>query len=136
MKVSDSLIKKAFEEHRSKYAKPGAWDVPYHVKLWIRAQQAFGEEGRDAFSTLYSELRANWQVFRGATSYWDVDQAFESITKLDAKFRSRRLADLTLGDVPSLWALLQSVEGIKVNKYGPSVVAISKSSIFGTRVYS
>ena len=126
MKVSDSLINAAFGQHRRRYATEAAWDVTYHVKLWSGAQSAFGTGGHDAFNNLYSELRANWQVFRGGTSHWEVDQAFDAFCNLDATFRSKRLSDLGLGDVPSLWALLQSVEPIKVLKYGPSVVAISK----------
>ncbi len=127
MKFERATILNAFDQHAWRYAKrERPWDVDHHVMLWQTARSAFGTGDEAEFQTLYSTLQKKWQAMRRAQEKWDVHEAFERFMQLDAKYSSKRLTDLKADDVKPLWNLLRSVEGLKSNKYGSSVVAISK----------
>ena len=129
MNISEKLVQEAMEQHRRVYAEKerGAWEVSHHAGLWTDAHAAFYEGSAEHFKTLYNELRGRWQVFRGgAGSHWTVEEVYEHLKACDAKYKTARLSELTFADASGLWGVLQEMRGIKVNRDGPAVVAISK----------
>lgn len=75
---------------------------------------------------MYEELRRRWQAFRNSVSHWSAEQVFDSLNTRDSSLRNLRLTDLNDDSTKDLWSLLQDVRELKLNKNGPSVVAISK----------
>jgi hypothetical protein len=127
MTVEPETIKRAFDEHRARYAqRERAWDVSYHVRLWERARTAFERGSEDDFTYVYEELRRRWQAFRGGESNWGRKKIFEKLRLLNPSFFTFRLRELTAGHIQTLWKLLGEVEGLKTNSDGPSIVAMSK----------
>lgn len=127
MRLDDRTIAAAFREHFLRYVtgKRG-WDVSYHVRLWHQANRAFSNESPTEFDEVYGELRRVWQAFRGSGTSWSPEATFAKLLQCDQKCRGLRLLDLKESDWPVVWSVLQRMEGLKVNKTGPSIVAISK----------
>lgn len=127
MNVELQTIQAAFEKHRQRYDQDGrGWSNPDHVKMWDLASRAFDGPSFQDFDKLYAKLRGKWQVFRGGIPSWDAQQVFDALHGCDPAFRQKRLSSVSEDDTIALWRLLQAVQGLKKNKSGPSVVAISK----------
>lgn len=128
MKLEPSTIQAAFDMHHQRYgSRPRAWDIPYHVDCWRQADEAFGKKSFDQFNQIYEELRRKWQVFRGADGQpWTATEAFDRFVALDAVYGKKRLSECLLDDSDGIWRVLEGIEGIKPNKHGPSIVAMSK----------
>lgn len=127
MHFREATISAAFEQHRRKYASgERGWDVPHHIEMWQTARRAFEEPSFEDFERLYRELKSRWQVFRGAKAHWTARQSFERLRSLDPRYGTRRLSTLGDSELGDLWLLLEAMPDVKTNKYGPSVVAVSK----------
>lgn len=124
MNVELQTIQAAFEKHRQRYDQQ--WSNPHHVKMWGLARRAFDGPSLEDFKEVYATLRGKWQVFRGGIPAWDAQQIFDAVRGCDPAFRQKRLSSVSEDDTIALWRLLQAVQGLKENKGGPSVVAISK----------
>jgi hypothetical protein len=123
----DATIQAAFAQHLERYgARQRAWDTPYHISMWQRAQKAFDLRSQADFDYIYEELRRRWQVFRGSRQHWTSEQAFNALLAGCPELQRRRLAELSPSDVPRLWDMLQSVRNLKQTGNGPSTVAVSK----------
>lgn len=120
-------IRAAFDWHLARYGRrKRAWDTPYHISMWQRAERAFTEQSLADFAFVYEELRRRWQVFRGSRDYWTAEQTFAAINACCPKLRNRRLADLTPSDLSGLWEVLESVREVKQTGNGSSTIAVSK----------
>ena len=128
MKIKPSAIQAAFDQHYRRYAfRPRAWDIPYHVKCWRLAREAFERKSFGQFSELYEELRRKWQVFRGAQGEpWSARKTFNCFEALKPLYGRKRLSQCGIGDAEGLWGLLEATVDIKPNKHGASIVAMSK----------
>jgi hypothetical protein len=124
MKFEPTTIAAAFEQHRQRYTEK--WPLDHHVELWQLADSAFGKPSADDFQQLYDALAKIWKAMRRATGKWDAGQAFKNFTVLDDHYAQKKLSELRSEDKVPLWSLIKSVEGLKVNRYSSSVVAISK----------
>lgn len=114
----------AFEQHRERYTEK--WPLDHHLELWRSASAAFAGPSEDEFRIVYDALSKTWKAMRRATEKWDVKLTFSKLCDLDSNYSKKKLSDLTSRDATPLWVLIKSVEALKVNKYGSSVVAISK----------
>jgi hypothetical protein len=113
--------------HKHYAARPRAWDIPYHVKCWRLAEEAFAKKSITQFNQLYEELRRKWQVFRGTHGdHWSAEKTFDHFKTLDGLFGRKRLSECLLDDSRGIWRLLEATADIKPNKHGTSVVAMSK----------
>jgi len=127
IRCDDDTIRAAFDWHLARYGeRKRAWDTPYHVSMWQRAQRAFEHRSQADFDYVYEELRRRWQVFRGSRDYWTSEQTFTSLMACCPELRNRRLAALTSSDIQRLWEVLQSVRDVKRTSNGSSTVAVSK----------
>ena len=128
MEVAPSVVDAAFERHHDRYASgKRAWGIPYHIRCWRTARQAFAELSLDEFKSLYEELRRRWQVFRGkGASHWSAAESFAALRTADETFRARRLSELTDDHALGLASTLDRLSGLKKTKSGASVVALSK----------
>ena len=127
IRCDDDTVRAAFGWHLVRYGRrKRAWDTPYHISMWQRAQKAFELGSQTDFDYVYEELRRRWQVFRGSRDYWTSEQAFTALNACCPELRNRRLAALTPADIPRLWEVLQSVRDVKRTGNGSSTVAVSK----------
>jgi len=128
MHLTPELVRFAYARHGEIYNnQQREWRVPYHAQCWTRARRAFEEGSFDDFRWIYEELRRRWQVFRGAAGRrWSVEEAYRRLRELDQTWRRTSLSELDEANIEGCWQIVKAVENIKQNKYGPSVVAISK----------
>ncbi len=127
IRCDDETIRAAFDWHLARYGRrKRAWDTPYHISMWQRAQRAFELQSQADFDYVYDELRRRWQVFRGSREYWTAQKIFDTLMACCPELQNRRLVDLTPSDIPRLWEVLQSVQDVKQTRNGPSTVAVSK----------
>ena len=120
-------IRGAFDQHREFYAEGNPeWSISHHVGMWHTAQKAFDGPSFPDFEKLYNILKNHWQVFRGGVESWPENKLFDALGACDKSLCSRKLSSISDEDVPAIWALLQSIKDLKVNKHRPSVVAVSK----------
>ena len=53
----DDTIRAAFDWHLVRYGeRKRAWDTPYHISMWERAQKAFDLRSQADFDFVYEEL--------------------------------------------------------------------------------
>jgi hypothetical protein len=107
--------------------------------LYRRAEIAFDpgveeQTRREAFSDIYKSLRRSWQVFRGASSYWEEDHVYTTLTQRCGP--TSRNGGLTLArnllenpSLSSLGAHLETLAELKVKSDYP-IMAVSKFSHF------
>ena len=127
MRVDDSTIQAAFEQHfivMSMDEKRGITTTTF--RCGETARKAFGQSSFADFQKLYQSLRSYWQVFRGSDSHWSDRQTFDVLAAFDSRLARSRLSCIDKHDLPAIWGIINSVQDIKVNKTGPSVVAASK----------
>ena len=122
--IDVAVIQAAFEQHFLHYANK--WDIPHHIKMWQLGTNAFERGDFEAFRTIYNNLKAHWQVFRGGIDCWSPQMAYDRLRQGDANFARRRLTELRRLEARDLWPVITNVREIKRNKHGPSVVAVSK----------
>jgi hypothetical protein len=66
-------------------------------------------------------------VFRGThRTPWSAEKTFDHFKALDGPYGRKRLSQVLLEDSGGIWRLLEDTAGIKPNKHGPSIVAMSK----------
>lgn len=127
MRIEPETVELAFRKHQSIYAAARAWSIPYHIRCWMWAREAFEQNAVPRFGLVFEELRKHWKVFRGANrTHWDAAQTYEVLQGLNQAVGAKRLDTLADEDLPALWQSVQAMAGIKTTKHGPSVVAISK----------
>ena len=130
MFFQDSYIGRALDAYVT--ARP-TWDIVAKVELYHCADIAFDAslpeiERRQAFCTIYKELKSYWKVFRNAQNYWDADTAFLAMTTLSS---CRRTSGLTLMSLDKhlngaeILRDLQSLRKLKQNAVYPHM-AVSK----------
>ena len=127
MKIEEQTIRAAFAQHGQQYDQRGrAWSNPHHVEMWRMARRAFDGPSFADFEKLYTELRGTWQVFRGSVSFWTPQQLFDALAECDPSLQRKKLSSLSETDAPTVWSVLDRIKSLKVNKWGASVVAMSK----------
>jgi len=130
MRLTEEAITAAFDQHHRVYAQGKRWSIGHQIDLYNAAKDAFlagTEEPPGGFTKVYKALRGGWQVFRTPKGKApEAEDVYGELLKMEDRFRTRHLSGLTEQDILPLWDSLRSVEGIKVNDDGPSVVAISK----------
>ena len=90
-------------------------------------RRAFGKKSFEQFNQLYEELRRKWQVFRGTHGdHWSAEKTYDHFQALDGRYGRKRLSECLLDDSGGIWRLLEGSADIKLNKNGPSIVAMSK----------
>ena len=130
MRLSKDAIDAAFERHAKYYGDERLWMIPYHVKCWTKAREAFDNDDEDAFDWLYDELRKRWQVFRSKNfKAPSSEKVREILDAIPTDLRQRCLRDFaepTLGLLDEFWNALTTAGEIKRNIDGPSLVAVTK----------
>jgi len=127
MRLTTEAIRGAFAKHEELYNQRREWKISHHAECWARARRAFEENSFSDFRGLYNELRGYWKVFRGLrTAPWSAEETFRRLADLDQTWRRVTLGRLDDSNIDGCWRIIKAVEDIKRNKYGPSVVAISK----------
>jgi hypothetical protein len=130
MRLSDTVINTAFESHATRYAREKLWSIPYHIKCWEYARDAFDDGSEEAFGNLYDELRKRWQVFRSQNYNAQTAEKIQRImSALPVELFHRRLSEFavpTSAMLDQLWCAITTAGDIKQNKDGPSLVALTK----------
>ena len=126
MRVDEIAVQKAFDHYLRHYVGQKGWGIKERVDLWERACKAFGQSSAADFHELYQRLRGSWQVFRGSSNYWSEPETFDVLRNCDRQFAQYKLSSFGEHDRSAVWGFIKNVEGIKTNKTGPSVVAVSK----------
>lgn len=126
MIVERDTIDKAFARYVSCYSE--AWKIEDYMEMCEFAERSFDGRGDlEAFRKLYNKLRGSWKVMRGKSKIkWEADEAFRQLAGLPRRLKKRRLSDLQVSEWPLVCECLHRMCGIKVNKDGPSLVAVSK----------
>ena len=125
MRLSDTVINAAFECHATRYARDKLWSIPYHIKCWEYARDAFDGGSEEAFGNLYDELRKRWQVFRSQNYNAQTAEIIQQImSALPVELRNRRLsefADPTPAMLDQLWcAITTAAQSIFTLFTGPA----------------
>jgi hypothetical protein len=130
MKLTDEAVDRALAKHREVYGHARLWEIGYHVQCWDWAHHAFEENSREGFEMLYTELRNRWQVFRSpdfrAPRAEKLRRLLNSLDNDLKAMRLRHLSEPEDNDFAALWRTLCACAEIKLNKDGPSVMAVSK----------
>ena len=131
MIIDVTTIQQAFHHYDEFYVRGRRWTIQDTARLWELGRRAFSGDGeRIAFYELYGKLRRYWQVFRGPVPTTSDPRTLFSLLLNLAKSLPHlvglRLSELSVGHVLELEEVLAKAGQIKMNKGGPSLVAVSK----------
>ncbi len=120
---------RAFRARAVRYDGERAWNMGYHVDMWRFAASAERSGRVEDFEKIYWELRNRWQVFRPSSNPPSPSAVAAVLGGLDPAIRRWELAELATcrkSRLTVLWNTLVHASRVKMNRDGPSVMAVSK----------
>lgn len=124
--IDRATVESALDSYNEIYAQGRKWLIKDKIAFYSKAQSALQQESNEQLEELIAQLRSYWQAFRAGATSLSNSEIVRLLAAQDQRLRAASLMSAFPAHTKDLLQLVQACARIKSNKYGPSVVAMSK----------